>query len=120
MSLFDDAFEGGWLAGMAAAADGNRTVSYRRGATTISVPAILGQIVYRSDLEGSAPVRVELGDRDYMILVADLSLGVPAIGDRITDGGLVYEVQTPNTGERHWRYTGPDESEYRIHTKRVS
>jgi len=121
VSLFDKAFTGGWLAGMAQAADGNRSVSYTRAATTITVPAVLGQIAYRSQAEGSAPVRIELGARDYMILVADLSsFGVPALGDLITDGDLVFEVQTPDTGERHWRYTGPDETEYRIHTNRVT
>ncbi len=33
--------------------------------------------------------------------------------------GLVFEVQTPETGEPAWRYSDPENVEFRIHMKRV-
>lgn len=121
MSLFADAFgAGGWLAKQARTADGNRTVAYTRGATSRTVPAVLGRVAYRSTPDGAAPVRVEVGDRDYLILAADMAaFGEPRLGDRVTDGGVVYELQTPDTGEPAWRFSDADGTEYRLHVKRV-
>lgn len=116
MNLFDKAKT--WLPAMLQSAAGS-TVSYRRGATSITLTAVIGQTVFSSNVEGAA--RIERGDRDYLILVADLTLGVPRIGDRITDAnGLVFEVQTPETGEPAWRYSDPERAEYRLHMKRVT
>lgn len=120
MGLFDQAFgSGDWLATQTRAADGDRTATYTRGATSETVSVLLGQVAYQSIAEGG--VRVELGDRDYMIRVADMTtFGTPRIGDRITEAGVVYEVMTPDNGEPHWRYSGVDRTEYRIHVKRVA
>lgn len=116
--LFDKAFAGGWLAQQARSADGNRTVAYTRGATSRTVPAVLGRVAYLSTADGA--VRVEVGDRDYLILVADLAaFGAPDIGDRVTDGGQVYEVQDTNTGEPAWRFSDADRTEWRIHVKKA-
>lgn len=119
MGLFDKAFgAGGWLNDQTRKADGDRQVTYTRGATSITVSAVLGRVAYLSTADGG--VRVEVGDRDYLIRTADLTFGEPWVGDRITAAdGKVFEVQTPDNGEPAWRYSDPDETEYRIHVKRV-
>ena len=108
-----------WLPGMVGKSAGG-TVSYRRGATSRTVPATASQTLSASNAEG--PVRTEVGDGDYLILVSDLAaFGTPQIGDRITDAvGLVFEIQDTNTGDPAWRYTDTTRIEYRIHTKRVA
>ncbi len=108
-----------WLPAMIAGADG-ADVTYTRGVTSATVPATLGQTVSGSNAEG--PVRTEVGDRDYLILVSALAaFSTPQIGDRITDAaGLVFEIQDTNTGDPAWRYTDPTRVEYRIHTMRVA
>lgn len=104
---------------MLASADG-ADVTYTRGATSRTVPAVAGQTLSGSNSEG--PVRTEVGDGDYLILASDLAaFGTPQIGDRITDAvGLVFEIQDTNTGDPAWRYTDTTRIEYRIHTKRVA
>ena len=105
---------------MVASADG-ADVTYTRGATSRTVPATAGQTLSESNADG--PVRTEVGDRDYLILVSSLvvAFATPQIGDRITDAvGLVFEIQDTNTGDPAWRYTDTTRIEYRIHTKRVT
>lgn len=98
------------------------SVTYARGVTTATVTAVVGRTVFASNVEGGA--RVEFGDRDYLITVADLVAAnaawtEPAIGDRITDAdGKIFEVVTPDTGEPAWRYSDPQHTVWRIHTKR--
>jgi hypothetical protein len=43
---------------------------------------------------------------------------VPQVGDRITAGGVTYEV-TKGPGESHWHWHGGDNLTYRIHTVEV-
>jgi len=105
-----------------AAVSGN-TLIYRRGNTTIDLTnlAWTGRTVFASNLEGGA--RIEFGDRDYLIAVADLTFGEPRTGDRITEtvGGVDYtfEVMTPDTGEPSWRFSDQGRTVYRLHTKQV-
>lgn len=107
-----------WLPGKVQDAAG-ATVTYARGAQSITLTAVAGRTVFSSNAEGGP--RVEFGDRDYLIAVADLTFGTPRVGDRVTEtvGGRVttFEVQTPDTGEPAWRYS--DDLTYRIHCKRV-
>lgn len=111
-----------WLPAMAAQVAGV-TVTYTRGVTSVSLPALEGRTVFASQQEG-AP-RVEFGDRDYLIELADLTtFGDPQVGDRITEtlAGVarVFEVRTPGTGEPAWRWSDPGHTRYRVHTTRVS
>jgi len=110
-----------WLGTQAANAAGV-SVTYVRGATELSLTAIVGRTVFSSINEGGP--RVEFGDRDYLIEAADLTLGEPAIGDRIKetiDGVLtMFEVMTPNTGEPAYRWSDAAHTRWRIHVKKVS
>lgn len=99
------------------------SVTYTRKATgtPLTINAVIGRTVFSSNL--SDTVRVEFGDRDYLVDVDQLP-AQPAIGDRITetlDGQThVYEVTTPQTGEPAWRWSDPQCTIYRIHTTRKS
>jgi hypothetical protein len=97
-------------------------VSYRRGDTITVVRVVVGRTVFRVD--GDAGVRIEFGDRDYLIDKDEFPYAEPAIGDRITEtvGGqtAVYEVLEPGTGDPAWRWSDPQHQRYRIHTKRVT
>jgi hypothetical protein len=73
-------------------------------------------------------VSVQWGERDYLVLAADLVLPTtgattPHAGDRLTEtvSGRVYEVASPDTGEPAWRPSDDrNDTRYRIHAKRVS
>jgi hypothetical protein len=73
-------------------------------------------------------VSVQWGERDYLVLAADLVLPTtgattPHAGDRLTEtvSGRVYEVSSPDTGEPAWRPSDDrNDTRYRIHAKRVS
>lgn len=72
----------------------------------------------------SQPVSVKWGERDWLVLAADLEFaGVPHTpqrGDRITEAdGTVWEAATPDTAEDVWRYSDQTRTLFRIHTKRV-
>lgn len=108
-----------WLSGQGQVA-GGRTVAYTRGATSVTITAVLGRTLFASNEEGGP--RVEFGDRDYLVNVAALAalgFGEPRVGDRVTDAGLTFEVQTPDVGEPAWRYSDPGRTDYRLHTKQV-
>ena len=119
MSLFSKARD--WLAGAVQDAAGV-SVTYTRGVQTLSLTAVVGRTVFASNAEGGP--RIEFGDRDYLVKVADLTLGVPKVGDRVAQTvdtvAMVFEVQNPETGEPAWRYSDPARTVYRIHCKRVS
>jgi hypothetical protein len=113
-----------WLPDMEQRAAGvTGGVTYTRGATVLTeVPAVVGRTVFASNQMGGA--RVEFGDRDYLIAAADLTLGEPALGDRITEtidgAAVVFEIVTPDTGEPAYRWSdGETRVTWRVHTKRV-
>ena len=97
------------------------TVTYARGAESLTLTAVVGNTVFATNVEGAA--RISFGDRDYLIGVADLTLGAPRIGDRVHHvvGGaaLVFEVQDLDGGEPAWRHSDPDRTTWRVHVKRV-
>lgn len=102
------------------------SVTYTRGAYSVSLTAVVGRTVFASNLQGAA--RIEFGDRDYLIEAADLILNSatvePVKGDRITEvvngATMVFEAMIPSTGEPCWRYSDPARTILRIHCKRVS
>ena len=122
MGLLDQA--SGWLTTqMQAAAAPAGAVTYVRGAERFDLTGRVwvGNTLFRRGPRDAGPA-VEWGERDYLIPVADLSVGEPQKGDRIEEvlGGetLVFEV-TPPAGEPAWRYSDHERTVYRVHTKRV-
>ncbi len=122
MGLLDQA--GPWLAGMLQQA-GGREATYRRGAESLTLTVVPGKSLFAiSAPAGSA--RVVWGDADFLFDAADLILGgeqvTPVKGDRITltlEGEVrTFEASTP-TGEKVWRFGDPQETQIRLHTKRV-
>lgn len=98
-------------------------VTYARaGSGPLSLTAVPGATVYQSAPDG-AGVRQEVSERDYLVAVADLTLGTPALGDRVTETingtAVTFEVATPKNGEPEWRYSSQWNVLYRIHCKRV-
>ncbi len=105
-----------------AAVSGN-TIIYTRGVESIDLTNIAwtGRTVFASNLDDAA--RIEFGDRDYLIPVANLTFGEPKIGDRIAETILgvihTFEIMTPDTGEPAQRYSDQGRTVYRVHTKEV-
>lgn len=100
----------------------SRTVTYRRGNSTVDVQATIGQTIFRLDDGYGAIVRTE--SRDFLIATADLVLDSAAVlperGDKIRetvgDEVFVYEVLAPGD-EPHFKYSDPYRRTLRIHTK---
>jgi hypothetical protein len=103
-------------------------VTYRRGAETLDLTgkAWVGRTVFtRIPREGGAAVA--FGDRDYLVVAADLVFGgevvEPRRGDRIVEViagvDVTFEVVDP-FGEPAWRWSDPGRTVYRIHTKEVA
>ena len=119
--MSDDVLQGGldWLEGQRRA-HMSRTVTYRRGASTVEVPATRAATRYEVD-DGYGTI-VEQDMRDYLVAASDLVLGLPEPGDDILDeiDGVthVYEVTTLG-GERHYRVCDPDRNTLRIHTQYI-
>lgn len=85
-----------------------------------------GVQAFRIEEDGRS--RVEWSDKDFLIPVDELIIGgnlvEPEKGFRITQvfdnpvGTQVFEITAPND-EKPWRYSDPQNTVYRIHTKRV-
>lgn len=115
----------GWLGGMRAA-HLSRSVTYSRPSTgsgqgaQVQVAATVGRTTFEID-DGYGVVE-KWESRDFLIAAADLVLGdataTPQRGDRIADGGKVYEVMAPGK-EDCFRKSDPYGVTLRIHTKQV-
>ena len=114
-----------WLSDTLGTAAGE-SVTYTRGSDSVSLTAWVGRTLFATQSVGST-ARVEWGERDYLIPVADLVLATVAVtprkGDRISqviDGDtLVFEIVAPGN-EPSWRYSDPGRTLYRVHCKRVA
>jgi len=103
----------------------SRTVTYRRGSSTVDVLATVGATRFEAD-DGSGMV-IEMESRDYLIAAADLVLDgkhvLPERGDEIVEerdgASYVYEVMDLGA-ERHFVTCDPDGRTLRIHTKHVA
>lgn len=94
-----------------------QTVTYSRGATSVSVPATLGSTLLKLGIE-TGGVRIERTDKDFMIAAADLGL-TPQAKDRIQLSSQVYEVRSIGN-EPAWRWSDPHRTILRIHTKLIA
>jgi len=90
------------------------TITYRRGGRSISIAATRGATGHQVDqLTGI----FSWFDQDWIIPASVLTLGEPVRGDKIEVGSEVYQVLPPN-GEECWRWSGNNQTTYRIHSKR--
>lgn len=101
----------------------SRSVTYTRGAYSVSVAASAGKTVFQID-DGYGAI-ISVTSQDFIILAADLILNgvvvVPQRGDKIVDtqgGVLTYEVCAPGK-EPDWRYSDNYQRSLRIHSKLI-
>ena len=99
----------------------SRPVVYSRGISNVAVQATIGKTAFEID-DGYGMIE-KWESRDFLIVAADLALGgaviTPQRGDKITDGGKVYEVLAPGK-EDVCRPSDPYGVTLRIHTKQVA
>lgn len=93
------------------------SITYTRGATSLSIVAIVGRTAFVTNAPNKA--RLEWGERDYLIIATDLgALGAPAEGDRIVEVlnevSVTFEAMAPN-GEPAARWADPYRVAYRVH-----
>lgn len=105
------------------------SVTYTRGSSSVALSGDtavwVGNTLFK--LQDAGGLRMEWGERDYLIAAADLVIGgsrvEPAENDRITETvngtAMTFEV-LPITGEPAWRWSDPGRTIYRIHVKRVA
>jgi hypothetical protein len=105
------------------AATSSTTVTYHRGATTISgVAAVVGTKLFKVSLDYGFFKYIT--SRDFLILASAMTaLGEPQDGDEIRETGgdgtvRIYRVMSP-AGEPHWVWSDEYQNTYRIHTKYV-
>jgi len=102
----------------------SRTVTYRRGSSTVQVPATVGAT--RFEVDDGYGLVIEQEMRDYLIATADLVLDgeqtLPERGDEILEEreGVTYVYEVMELGaEQHYRTCDPAGKTLRIHTKHV-
>lgn len=99
-----------------------RPVRYRRGVQEIPLSATVGKTIFRLEMGTGAVERIEA--RDYLITAADLvAFGIPQRGDRVSEdtGGARHTAEVLAPGrEPHWRWSDPNRTVYRIHTKHLT
>lgn len=121
MNLFAKARD--WLGPKLEESAGGTLTLTRGGESTALVPFVRGQVAFRSEADGG--VRVQIGDRDYLVAVSEYVIGgtlvKPENGDQFQETGAseVWEIQDV-PGEPAWRYSDPERTRYRIHVKRVT
>jgi len=95
-------------------------VTYSRDGAELQIAATVGSTTFEVD-DGYGGVE-KWQSRDYLVTAADLALGgvlvQPQRGDRISDGGQVYEVMAPGK-EDVCRPADNYGLTWRIHTKRI-
>jgi hypothetical protein len=109
-----------WLADVHKASV-SQTVSYQRGAETVSIQATAGQSDSASvDRSG---MQIAYTGQQWLIQASDLvlsgSVTKPLVGDLITHGGVVYRVAAESSGDRPWQTSGANGTVIRVFTKRV-
>ena len=90
-------------------------IDYRQNGTTVAVNAVFGKTDYEVD-DGSG-VRVGGVVWDFLIEAATLGM-TPKVGDVLVVNGKQYEVRNLS-GQGCWRWTGPNQKTYRIHTQEI-
>ncbi|HPC65336.1 MAG TPA: hypothetical protein P5175_06265 [Anaerohalosphaeraceae bacterium] len=91
-------------------------VEYRRDAQSHTVDAVYGKTEYQTEDDTGISVGAFVWD----FLVEAQTLGFePEAGDILVANGRQFEVMNL-AGQGSWRWTGPNQKTYRIHTKLIS
>jgi hypothetical protein len=90
-------------------------VEYHRDNNAFTVAAVFGKTDI--EIDDQAGISVSSFVWDFLIDAATLGL-IPQAGDVIAVGGRLYEVMNLS-GRGCWRWTGPNQRTYRIHTKDI-
>ena len=93
-----------------------RSVIYSRGGTKITTTGVLRERMYRS--ASKAGLFTQTKAYDWLLPSADLTI-TPRRGDKITSGGVTYEV-LPIDDLPVWEYHDNANETTVIHTKRVA
>ena len=95
-------------------------VEYQRGNSMLTLQATIGQTIFETTDDYGRITKIE--SRDFLIRACDLVIDglitTPVAGDKIIEGGFVYEVMSP-TGQPDLRYSDINRQTLRIHTKQV-
>jgi len=95
-------------------------VEYRRGENALTLQATIGRTIFETTDDYGRITKIE--SRDFLIracdLVFDTQITTPTAGDKIIEGGVVYEVMSP-AGQPDWRYSDINRQALRIHTKQT-
>lgn len=102
------------------------SVTFTRKAGGTQTLTVIPGLVTSSSTE--TPGRVEIAERDYLVVVADLMVaGVeypPLVGDRFTETlngvATTFEIENPSVNEKAVRYSSQWRAMYRCHCKRVT
>ena len=91
-------------------------VGYKRDSEVLTVDAVFGKTDYEvNDANG-----ITVGNFVWDFLMDAEALGLkPAVGDIIVLNEKQYEVSNLS-GQGCWRWTGPNQKTYRIHTQEIS
>ncbi len=90
-------------------------VAYRRNEQSLTLDAVFGKTDYQVSTESG----VEVGAFIWDFLVDAQTLGMtPKVGDIVVVNGKQYEVMNLS-GQGCWRWTGPNQKTYRIHTQEI-
>lgn len=115
--MVDELLEAGsqWLAGLS-----TKVIAYSRGSESIDITATPGTTDLQVVDTGGFVTSFHAADFIFPTAALDFGAGAvePAVGDRITWKGCIYEVQNV-PGARHFRYTDPDRTAIRVHTKLI-
>ena len=94
------------------------SVTYKHNAVEYPILATRGSINWGT-LNKVGDVALGENFREYIIRSTLLPF-IPSNGDTITDNGDVYEVYSPDTNSKCWRYSDPYKGLIRIYTRRVA
>ena len=94
------------------------SVIYKHNAVDYPILATRGSINWGT-LNKVGDVALGENFREYIIR-SNLLPFIPSNGDTITDNGDVYEVYSPDTNSKCWRYSDPYKGLMRIYTRRVA
>lgn len=100
-------------------AEDGESVTYTRGATSLTITAVRGRIKQPANLTNDRTT-VNASDMDFLIDPAVLAFATaePLKGDRITVGSEVYEVMPTVSGEQCWIPCDDYGHLIRVHTRR--